>query len=342
MKYSRIILPISILCLIFIIDYYNKYYMPNTSFEAESIFLYVIKDDSIAFKDSISKYIKSEKTFYKVAKKLEYLENKKTGRFKIAKDIGNNDIVNALRFNNTPVNVTFNNQERLEDLAGRVSNQIYEDSISLLTAFTDQEFLKNNDLNEKNVLSIFIPNSYNIYWDTNSEDFRDRMLTEYNKFWNKERSKKAEELGLTKLEVISLASIVQLESRKVDERPRVAGLYINRLRDNMRLQADPTVIYTIKEYYNNFDTIIRRVLYRDLKLDSKYNTYKIRGLPPGPITMPDISAIDAVLNYERHEYLFMVANPSNRGYHLFASDLAGHNRNKKAYIRWINSRGIYR
>ena len=342
MKYSRIILPISILCLIFIIDYYNKYYMPNTSFEAESIFLYVIKDDSIAFKDSISKYIKSEKTFYKVAKKLEYLENKKTGRFKIAKDIGNNDIVNALRFNNTPVNVTFNNQERLEDLAGRVSNQIYEDSISLLTAFTDQEFLKNNDLNEKNVLSIFIPNSYNIYWDTNSEDFRDRMLTEYNKFWNKERSKKAEELGLTKLEVISLASIVQLESRKIDERPRVAGLYVNRLRDNMRLQADPTVIYTIKEYYNNFDTIIRRVLYRDLKLDSKYNTYKIRGLPPGPITMPDISAIDAVLNYERHEYLFMVANPSNRGYHLFASDLAGHNRNKKAYIRWINSRGIYR
>ncbi len=342
MKYSRVILPISILCLIFIIDYYNKYYMPNTSFESESIFLYVIKDDSIAFKDSISKYIKSEKTFYKVAKKLEYLENKKTGRFKIAKDIGNNDIVNALRFNNTPVNVTFNNQERLEDLAGRVSNQIYEDSISLLRAFTDQEFLKNNDLNEKNVLSIFIPNSYNIYWDTNSEDFRDRMLTEYNKFWNKERSKKAEELGLTKLEVISLASIVQLESRKIDERPRVAGLYVNRLRDNMRLQADPTVIYTIKEYYNNFDTIIRRVLYRDLKLDSKYNTYKIRGLPPGPITMPDISAIDAVLNYERHEYLFMVANPSNRGYHLFASDLAGHNRNKKAYIRWINSRGIYR
>ena len=109
----------------------------------------------------------------------------------------------------------------------------------------------------------------------------------------------------------------------------------------MRLQADPTVIYTIKEYYNNFDTIIRRVLYRDLKLNSKYNTYKIKGLPPGPITMPDISAIDAVLNYERHKYLFMVANPSNRGYHLFASDLAGHNRNKKAYIRWINSRGIY-
>ena len=342
MKYLKIIIPISILSLIFIIDYYNKYYKSNTSFESESIFLYVMKDDSIAFRDSISKYIKSEKTFYKVAEKLEYLGNKKTGRFKIKRNIGNNEIVNSLKFNNTPVNVTFNNQERVEDLAGRVSSQIYEDSISLLSAFRNQDFLEKNNLNEKNVLSIFIPNSYNIYWNTSSENFRDRMLSEYNKFWNKERSEKAEQLGLTKLEVISLASIVQLESRKVDERPRVAGLYVNRLRDNMRLQADPTVIYTIKEYYNNFDTIIRRVLYRDLKLDSKYNTYKIKGLPPGPITMPDISAIDAVLNYERHKYLFMVANPSNRGYHLFASDLAGHNRNKKAYIRWINSRGIYR
>ena len=342
MKYLKIIIPISILSLIFIIDYYNKYYKSNTSFESESIFLYVVKDDSIAFRDSISKYIKSEKTFYKVAEKLEYLGNKKTGRFKIKRDIGNNEIVNSLKFNNTPVNVTFNNQERVEDLAGRVSSQIYEDSISLLSAFRNQDFLNKNNLNEKNVLSIFIPNSYNIYWNTSSENFRDRMLSEYNKFWNKERSEKAEQLGLTKLEVISLASIVQLESRKVDERPRVAGLYVNRLRDNMRLQADPTVIYTIKEYYKNFDTIIRRVLYRDLKLDSKYNTYKIKGLPPGPITMPDISAIDAVLNYERHKYLFMVANPSNRGYHLFASDLAGHNRNKKAYIRWINSRGIYR
>ena len=342
MKYLKILIPISILSLIFIIDYYNKYYKPNTSFEDESIFLYVIEDDSLAFRDSISKYIKSEKTFYKVAEKLGYLENIKTGRFKIKRGIGNNDIVNSLKFNNTPVNVTFNNQERVEDLAGRLSNQIYEDSISLLSAFTNQDFLEKNNLNEKNVLSIFIPNSYNIYWNTTSENFRDRMLSEYNKFWNKDRSDKAEELGLTKLEVISLASIVQLESRKVDERPRVAGLYINRLRDNMRLQADPTVIYTIKEYYNNFDTIIRRVLYRDLKLNSKYNTYKIKGLPPGPITMPDISAIDAVLNYERHKYLFMVANPSNRGYHLFASDLAGHNRKKIAYIRWNNSKGRYR
>ncbi len=342
MKYLKILIPISILFLIFIIDFYNNYHKPNTSFEDESIFLYVMQDDSLAFKDSISKYIKSEKTFYRVAERLEYLQNRKTGRFKIAKGIGNKDIVNSLKFNNTPVNVTFNNQERVEDLAGRVSKQIYEDSTSLLLAFRDEKFLDDNNLNEQNVLSIFIPNSYSIYWNTSSEDFRDRMLAEYNKFWNKDRSEKAKTIGLTKLEVISLASIVQIESRRNDERPRVAGLYINRLKKNMRLQADPTVIYTIKEYYKNFDTIIRRVLYRDLKLESEYNTYRVAGLPPGPITMPDISAIDAVLDYEKNNYLFMVADPSNRGYHLFASNLSEHNRNRRAYIRWINSRGIYR
>jgi len=342
MKYLKVIIPVSILSLVFIIDYYNKFYKPNTSFEDESIFLYVMEDDSLAFRDSISKYIKSEKTFYKAAEKLDYLENQKTGRYKISKDIGNNDIVNSLKFNNTPVNVIFNNQERIENLAGRVSKQIYEDSASLVRAFKDKNFLSLNSFNNDNVLSMFIPNSYEVYWNVKPEDFRDKMLTEYNKFWNQQRTKKAEQLGLSKLEVISLASIVQKESIKVDERPTIAGVYINRLKKRMRLQADPTVIYSIKDYYKNFDTIIRRVLYRDLRLKSRYNTYRINGLPPGPIAMPDISAIDAVLDYEKHNYIFFVADPYNRGYHLFARNLSEHNRNKRVYTRWLNSRGIYR
>ena len=342
MKYLKVIIPVLILSLVFIIDYYNKFYKPNTSFEDESIFLYVMEGDSLAFRDSISKYIKSEKTFYKAAEKLDYLENQKTGRYKILKDIGNNDIVNSLKFNNTPVNVIFNNQERIENLAGRVSKQIYEDSASLVKAFKDKNFLSINSFNNDNVLSMFIPNSYEVYWNVKPEDFRDKMLTEYNKFWNQQRTKKAEQLGLSKLEVISLASIVQKESIKVDERPTIAGVYINRLKKRMRLQADPTVIYSIKDYYKNFDTIIRRVLYRDLRLKSRYNTYRINGLPPGPIAMPDISAIDAVLDYEKHNYIFFVADPYNRGYHLFARNLSEHNRNKRVYTRWLNSRGIYR
>ena len=342
MKYLKVIIPLSILSLVFIIDYYNKFYKPNTSFQDESIFLYVMEGDSLAFRDSISKYIKSEKTFYKAAEKLDYLENQKTGRYKISKDIGNNDIVNSLKFNNTPVNVIFNNQERIENLAGRISKQIYEDSASLVRAFKDKNFLSINSFNNDNVLSMFIPNSYEVYWNVKPEDFRDKMLNEYNKFWNHQRTKKAEQLGLSKLEVISLASIVQKESIKVDERPTIAGVYINRLKKRMRLQADPTVIYSIKDYYKNFDTIIRRVLYRDLRLKSRYNTYRINGLPPGPIAMPDISAIDAVLDYEKHNYIFFVADPYNRGYHLFARNLSEHNRNKRVYTRWLNSRGIYR
>ena len=342
MKFLKVIIPVTIILSILFIDYYNKYYKDNTSFKDESIFLYIVSNDSVSFNDSISKYIKSEKTFYRVAEKLGYLDNIKTGRFKINKGIGNKELVTSLKFNNTPLTITFNNQERVENLAGRISKQIYADSTALINSFTDKDFLVENKFNKENILSIFIPNSYEVYWDIEPDQFRDKMLLEYEKFWNKSRTEKAKNIGLTKKEVTSLASIVQKESIKVDERPTIAGVYINRLNTRMRLQADPTVIYSIKDYYKNFDTIIRRVLYRDLRLNSRYNTYRINGLPPGPISMPDISAIDAVLNYEKHKYIFFVADPYNRGYHLFARNLSEHNRNKKVYTRWLNSRGIYR
>lgn len=342
MKFLKVIIPVTIILSILFIDYYNKYYKDNTSFKDESIFLYIVSNDSVLFTDSISKYIKSEKTFYKVAERLGYLDNIKTGRFKINKGIGNKELVTSLKFNNTPLTITFNNQERVENLAGRISKQIYADSTALINSFTDKDFLVENKFNKENILSIFIPNSYEVYWDIEPDQFRDKMLLEYEKFWNKSRTEKAKNIGLTKKEVTSLASIVQKESIKVDERPTIAGVYINRLNTRMRLQADPTVIYSIKDYYKNFDTIIRRVLYRDLRLNSRYNTYRINGLPPGPISMPDISAIDAVLNYEKHKYIFFVADPYNRGYHLFARNLSEHNRNKKVYTRWLNSRGIYR
>ena len=342
MKFLKVIIPVTIILSILFIDYYNKYYKDNTSFKDESIFLYIVSNDSVSFTDSISKYIKSEKTFYKVAERLGYLENIKTGRFKINKGIGNKELVTSLKFNNTPLTITFNNQERVENLAGRIAKQIYADSTALMNSFTDKDFLVENKFNKENILSIFIPNSYEVYWDIEPDQFRDKMLLEYEKFWNKSRTEKAKNIGLTKKEVTSLASIVQKESVKVDERPIIAGVYINRLNTRMRLQADPTVIYSIKDYYKNFDTIIRRVLYRDLRLNSRYNTYRINGLPPGPISMPDISAIDAVLNYEKHKYIFFVADPYNKGYHLFARNLSEHNRNKKVYTRWLNSRGIYR
>ena len=286
----------------------------NTNFDEDSTFLYINSSDSIVnILDTINKKIKSPKTFLRAAKMMDYAENIKSGRFKVNKGAGNKEIINSLKFNNTPLKVTFNNQERIQDLAGRVSIQILADSISLLNAFLEKNFLVENGFNNLNLISMYIPNSYEFFWNVEPKIFRNKMLEEYNNFWNEDRTEKAKSIGLSKVEVITLASIVQKESVKLDERPVIAGVYLNRLKKKMKLQADPTVIYSIKSYYNNFDTIIRRVLYRDLKLNSPYNTYKVKGLPPGPISMPDISSIDAVLNSRNHNYIFFVADPHNPG-----------------------------
>ena len=189
---------------------------------------------------------------------------------------------------------------------------------------------------------MYIPNSYEFFWNSSGETFRDRMLKEYQRFWNTDRMNKANKLGMSPNEVITLASIVHKETAKVDERPRVAGVYLNRLKVGMKLQADPTVIYALKLNSGDFNTVYKRVLYKDLTLDSPYNTYKYSGLPPGPIAMPDITAIDAVLNSEQHNYYYFVANVENFGYHKFAENLAQHNKNKEQYVRWINAQKINR
>ncbi|MCH2480080.1 MAG: endolytic transglycosylase MltG [Flavobacteriales bacterium] len=329
--------------LLYSYSYYNTMHRDNTNFDEDSIFLYINSSDSIVnILDTINKKIKFPKTFLKAAKRMDYIENIKSGRFRVYKGSGNKEIINSLKFNNTSLTVTFNNQERIQDLAGRISKQISADSLSLLNAFLEKNFLVENGFNNFNLISMYIPNSYEFFWNVEPKIFRDKMLEEYNNFWNEDRIEKAKSIGLSKTEVIALASIVQKESVKLDERPVISRVYLNRLKKKMKLQADPTVIYSIKSYYNNFDTIIRRVLYRDLKLNSPYNTYKIKGLPPGPISMPDISSIDAVLNSRNHNYIFFVADPYNPGYHLFASKLSQHNKNKRVYTRWLNSKKIYR
>jgi UPF0755 protein len=181
------------------------------------------------------------------------------------------------------------------------------DSASLFNSLVDADFLAENDLNYATIRKIIIPNTYEFYWTTDAEGFRDRMLREYNAFWNNGRNQKATALGLNQLQVSTLASIVQKETARGDEMPVVAGLYLNRLRKNMKLQSDPTVIYAKQLKEGNVE--IRRVLYEDLKIDSPYNTYMYAGLPPAPITIPTIQAIDAVLNPQKHNYIFMCADP---------------------------------
>ena len=266
----------------------------------------------------------------------------KAGRYVLEQGMNNREIIDVLRSKNEPILLKFNNQERIEDLAGALARQIEPDSLTLLEAFKDPEFLESAGVAQEQLLSLFIPNTYEIYWNTDAERFRQRMLGEYKAFWNKKRLKKAKAIGLSPLEVSALAAVVQKESVKVSERPTIAGVYLNRIRRNIPLQADPTVIYAKKKMDQDFQQVIRRVLYKDLSLDSPYNTYKYKGLPPGPITMPDISSIDSVLNAEPHGYYYFVADPQRPGYHSFSKSLSEHNAKRKDYIKWISAQGIKR
>ncbi|MEW7290430.1 endolytic transglycosylase MltG [Aquimarina sp. 2304DJ70-9] len=322
---------------------YQAVFSPNTNFESETTTVYIPTGATYTeLIELMSPVVKDIYSFDRIARRKGYIDKIKAGRYILNKDLNNNDIVNILRSKNRPIQLSFNNQERLENLAGRIAVQIEADSVSLLEAFKEEAFLSKNSLSLENALSMYVPNKYEFFWNTSAVQFRDRMLKEYTRFWNDKRMLKAKEIGLTQSQVITIASIVQKETAKVDERPRVAGVYMNRYNNDWKLDADPTIIYAIKNHRNDWDTVIKRVLYKDLELDSPYNTYKYKELPPGPITMPDISSIDAVLNYEKHEYYFFVANVENMGYHKFAKTLRQHNRNKKQYIDWVNKQGIRR
>jgi len=322
---------------------YNTAFSGNTAFNNKEAHVYIPTnasiDDVVA---ELEPFLRDTESFYAVADQKRYSSNVKPGHFIIKKGMTNNDIINILRSRNIPINIKFNNQERLEDLAGHISKQIEADSISLLESMRDPQFLQDVGLNKETALSLYIPNTYEFYWNSSAETFRSRMKIEFERFWNESRIQKAKKLNLTKEQVMALASIVQKETAKIDERPKVAGVYLNRLKAGMLLQADPTVIYALKRESGDYNQIIKRVLYADLELDSPYNTYKYAGIPPGPITMPDISSIDAVLNPENHDYYYFVADVTNFGYHKFAKTLAQHNVNKKEYVRWVNNQGLKR
>ena len=347
MKLKKIILFVVLIGLAgmagFAYYVYSSVFTPNTAFNNDEAHIYIPTGANFSdVNDELRPLLKDMIAFEAVANRKGYPANVKAGHYIIKKGMSNNDIVNAIRTNNVPIKIKFNNQERLENLAGHLAQQIETDSLSLVKAFKDKEFLTASGFTDDSALGMYVPNTYEVYWNTEAEDFRDKMLKEYNRFWTEARNDKAKALGLSRDQVMSLAAIVQKETAKVDERQRVAGVYVNRIKKGMRLQADPTVIYAKKKAENDFDQVIKRVLYRDLELDSPYNTYKNTGVPPGPISMPDITSIDGVLNYEKHDYIFFVADVRNFGYHKFAKTLSQHNRNKRDYVRWVNANGVNR
>lgn len=322
---------------------YRDIFSDNTKFSEEEVYVYIPTDaDYETVKQTVFPYIQDMERFDKVAQKKAYPERSdKSGKFLLKKGMNSNEIINSLRMN-VPVNLAFNNQERLENFAGRIGTQIEADSLSLLNAFTDQKFLDENGFTKQNVLSMFVPNSYEFFWNTSAVKFRNKMLKEYHKFWTNERLEKAKKLNLTPIQVSILASIVHKETVKKDERPKVAGVYLNRLVKGMKLEADPTVIYAVKLQSNDFNQVIKRVLNKDLATVSPYNTYMYQGLPPGPIAMPDITALDAVLNPEQHNYIYFCASVTRFGYHEFAVTPAQHEANRQKYVAWISSQGIKR
>jgi UPF0755 protein len=329
--------------LYFVIQFYQLFFWDNTQFQNEVSYVFIDQDDTIdSLAIQLTPLLKRVDHFLLASEKKGYDRRIRTGKYAIQKGWGNNEIINSLRSQRMTVLVTFNNQERIEDLAGRIAQQIGQDSLTLLETFTDAEFLKDAGFTKENAMSMYLPNSYEFYWDTSAKNVRDKMQLAYQKFWNPDRMQKANSIRLSPKQVYILASIVEKESVQIEEQAQIAGVYLNRLRKKMKLQADPTVIYSMKKESGDFDQIIKRVLYKDLKLNSPYNTYQFRGLPPGPIWMPTISAIEAVLNAENHSYLYFVASPKKPGYHLFAKDMNQHNRNKKIYTRWLDQQGVYR
>ena len=305
----------------------------------EEVYIYIDeKRDYETVVDQLKEKVElpNEDVFRLLADRMNYPNMVKTGRYAIEDGMTMPDLIRALRSGSqVPINLTFNNIRTMENLAGRLSSQLMADSISILDVLNDTSVAAKYGFNEQTFGSMFIPNTYEVYWDTNVESLIERMKREYDSFWNTERRAKAEKLGLTPLEVTTLASIVEEEATYADEYPIVAGLYINRLNRGMRLEADPTVKFAVG------DATLRRILFKHLEVESPYNTYKIDGLPPGPIRIPSTSAINATLSPAQHNYIFMCAKDDLSGRHNFAVTHAEHARNARAYQKALNERGIY-
>lgn len=281
--------------------------------------------------------VRKRSTLEWVAARKNYLNNVHPGRFRIREGMNNNELVNILRSGSqAPVNLVFISQRTVHDIASVVSGQIEADSADIADLASDEEFIRSLGFDREGIPALLIPNTYQFYWNTSAEGFFRRMKIEYEKFWNQERENRRQALGLDRLQVSTLASIVSEETVKHEEMPVIAGVYLNRLRRGMRLQADPTIKFAIGDF------TVNRILSVHLNADSPYNTYKYAGLPPGPIIIPPVQAIDAVLDADEHDYLYFCAREDFSGYHRFARTLAEHNRNARLYQDALNRRRVFR
>jgi UPF0755 protein len=339
-KLKYLIPLLALIIMICLIMIYNQFFGLRIYPKGEESTIYIPEqagyDQAI---DSVkgNLEIKNQKVFEWLAKKKKYPVLVKPGKYVIDRSLSYNELINILRGGRqTPVKITFSKIRTLNELAGRFGEQIESDSAEIINFFTDSENYRKDGFKREDIISVFIPDTYEFYWNTSPDKLYNRMLREYKKFWNKDRLSKSEDVGLTPVEVSTLASIIDEEAAKQDEKPRIAGVYLNRLKRGIPLQADPTIKFAINDF------TVNRILYKHLEVDSPYNTYKHPGLPPGPIGCPSVESINSVLNAEKHDYLFFAARSDFSGYHNFSRTLSEHNRYANQYQRELNKRRIYR
>lgn len=342
-KTTKKLLYIAFLCALVIVAAcgtiaYSILYMPNFAVsETKYVYIYEDKKDFEALCRELqdSAGCKHIQFFKLLAQFRKYPENMKSGRYAIEPNLNNTTLLNRLRRGQqAPIRLTFNNLRLISDLTDRLSEQLMITNDDLLAYLMDERYCESLGFNATTIKTMFIPNTYEVYWNIAADKLLERLKREYDTFWNEARLQKAKNMRLTPVEVSILASIVEEETAVADEYPVVAGLYINRLHRGMLLQADPTVKYAVGDF------TLQRILHKHLEADSPYNTYLYPGLPPGPIRIPSIRSIDAVLNYTRHNYLYMCAKEDFSGRHNFAVTLTEHNRNADRYRAELNRRNI--
>ena len=312
---------------------------PNLNVEGEETAVLYIPEGSTYENvlDSLNAHelIHDQIGFGFMTKFMEYREVVKPGRYEIPPNSGNREIISKLRSGaQDPVKLTFNNIRLKTELAEKLSAKLLINKEELISELNDSTVCQKYGFTPENIMCMFLPDTYFLYWDITNEQFLDRMHSEYKKFWNDERKAKAKETGMSPIQVGVMASIVQGETNKRDEQPRVAGVYVNRIKSGIPLQADPTVKFAVGDF------TLKRILNKHLTFSSPYNTYRVQGLPPGPIALPEKGAIDAVLNYENHDFIYFCAKEDFSGYHNFAETLAEHNANARKFHNALNQRGV--
>lgn len=320
-----------------VVAYFVVY--PNTSVKDDGI-IYIRDNDTFDnVLDTLSRrgYLKNSYTFRVVAQLKSYPDLIKAGRYQIENGVNNNELVNKLRAGRQqPIKFTFNNLRTLDQLASLLSHQLSIDSTSFMNLLTDESYVSEFGFTTENFPAMFIPNTYQLYWNTSEKEFIQRMYKEYGKFWNENRLLRAKQAGLSPVQVIILASIVEEETVKAKEYPIIAGVYINRLKKRIPLAACPTIKYALGDFS------LQRVLKKHMTIDSPYNTYKYRGLPPGPVRMPSIQVIESILDYQKHNYLYFCAKSDFSGEHHFSKTLREHNKRANEYHNALNKRKIFK